>query len=115
MILGVIGHRWGSGGSRVILRVIGHCGRSGGGSVILRVAGHCGGGGGRYAHLKSHVCKECCQHFNGSVFVTLSLLFTLISAVHYDKSKSNNNVILEDIGRCGGSEVSSVILGLTVV
>ena len=46
--------------------------------------------------------KECCQHFDGHVFVTLSMLFTLISAVHSNKSKFHSSVILGVIGHWGG-------------
>ena len=76
-------------------------------SVILGVIGQHGGGGGMEGGALFGVCtfkitwKECCQHFDGSVFVTLSVLFALISAVHSNKSKSNSSVILGVIGHWG--------------
>ena len=58
------------------------------------------GGVGGYAHLKSHR-RNVVNILMEVFFVTLSV-FTLISAVHSDKSKSNSSVILGVIGHCGG-------------
>ena len=137
VILGVIGHLGGGvEGGNVILGVIGQCGvgvwvtpmkrvflisavhsdkSKSNSSVILGVIGQQGqnGGGALFGVCTFKITQEkCCQHFDGSVFVTLSVLFTLISAVHSDKSKSNSSVILGSIGHWGGGvEGGNVIIG----